>query len=135
MKKAQEKVKAVTAKTIFDLEESLNDFGRSHNVFATQIFPLIEKGETAGYDAIIHYREMPMEDIMEKGEEPKETPQKAPQKPQESEKKGDPITSKQVKALVKNHGYKEEDAKKLTKQEAWAIINKGVKEKQENGQE
>lgn len=107
----QSKVKAITGQTIYDIEKSINDFSQSHRVFATQIFQLVN-GE--GYDCLVHYEEVPMEDIMDK-------PSNKPTEATQSQKKEEMATDKQ-KWRLKQMGYKKKELEKVTKKEAFQII-------------
>lgn len=110
---------AIDSESIYDLEDKLNKFSETHEVKATQIFPVgSPKGKKPQkYEAMIYWLEKPTEPIFNKAE-----------KPQESQKKENPITDKQKEYLTENKAYLKKlgitkPIEQMTSKEAYPIYN------------
>lgn len=117
----ENKVHAIDGETIFELEDKINEFNATHNVFATQIFP-----KKKGYDAMIFYKPNGIEPIMDPKKKAPSKPNKAQPAP-EQEGSEEMATSGQIYTLTNKLEMSEEEAKAKTKKEAWAIISEAKK--------
>lgn len=121
--KEPNKVHAIDGESIFELEDKINEFNATHDVFATQVFP-----KKKGYDALIFYRPNTIEPIMDPSKKPENKPQTAQPAPKKQGTE-EMATDGQVYTLVNKLGLTEEEAKAKTKKEAWAMISEAKKGK------
>ena len=93
------KAQAIDSKNIFELEDKINEFGKTHDIFSSQIFLKSDNS----YDCLIWFKENSAEPIFDKGP------------------KGEPATDKQLYTIRKAGLEVPED---LTKSEAFLMIKK-----------
>lgn len=89
------KCHAIDGESIYEIEDKINEFIETHDVFSSQVF-LKNDGS---YDSLIWFHENQAEPIIEKPFEPP--------------------TERQINALKKMGKFKEN----MSKQEAWVVIN------------
>jgi len=100
------KVRAFDATTIYEVEDKINEFGETNDIFATQLFKTDK-----GYDCLVHFRGKESEQIISDKSETKPY--------SDGNQKGEFATEKQKQALTK---MKISYPENISKKEAWIII-------------
>lgn len=90
--------------TLAELEDKINDFGKTHKIFSTQIYPIISD-RTLSWYCMVWFEENKAEPIIENKEEL--------------------ATPGQISALKKMGKFKEG----ISKREAWQIINQASRKR------